>query len=368
MNDKFEDLFDNDELNPDEIRELINEGSELLEGEESVIFASEADEISEQYQESEGDEIEPLSSEDEFFAEEDFEGAESVLLQGEAAEEILEKTGDADLFSPKMAGSTTENELEDPELAALKERIKKRRIERQQKLNKRNRLIGFLVAIAVLFALSFTKIVHVDRIVVRGNSYFKDSEIIAMSHAKMGNNLIYKPGKAKIKSYLQTNPYIESVKVRRRLPSTLVIVIKEREQLVAIPYSDEFIVTDAEKTVLRRTTDIPQLTIIEGVKIKKMKVGEKLEAENKDLLDSSYEFLELMKKHEMFFKKIVVDGDNTRIYIFDNLVCIGATNDIKKMIEKNRMQEILKNLMDRGVKRGKILVSENGYASYTPNL
>lgn len=44
------------------------------------------------------------------------------------------------------------------------------------------------------------------------------------------------------------------------------------------------------------------------------------------------------------------------------------TSDIKTMIEKNRMQEILKTLIDRGVKRGRIVVSENGYATYIPTF
>lgn len=366
MNDNFEDLFENEELNPDEIKALISEGSEMLEGEAPVFVEPGIDEDYEFSQVSE--ELEVYIEQEDSVCDEYDEFDDSVLLQEGEVEETDNSEQNSEENGYEAFDKTLEEESEDLELAILKERIRKRKLERQQKLNRRNRLIGLLVFVLIIFALSFTKLVHVDRIVVKGNSYFKDSEIIAMSHAKMGNNLIYKPGKTKIKSYLKSNPYIEGVKVRRRLPSTLVIVVKEREQLAALPYSDEFIVTDVERMVLRRTTDVPHLTIVEGVKIKKMKTGEKLEAENKKHMDTSYEFLELMKKHNLFFKKIVVDGDNTKIYIFDNLVCIGTTSDIKTMIEKNRMQEILKNLMDRGVKRGKILVNENGYASYTPNL
>lgn len=256
----------------------------------------------------------------------------------------------------------------DPELEEIYQRIQQRKIIRKAKRRKRGKILTVISAILILLILSFSKFVNVDRIVVKGNKYFLKSEIISMSHAKMGNNLIYKPGKNKIRSYLLKNPYIEKVHVRRRLPSTLVISIKEREQLAAVPYDEEYIVTDVDRTVLRRTTDMPLLTIIEGIKIKKMTPGEKLEGEDEKHINDSYELLKLMKEHKLFFKKIKVDKDETTIYIYDNLICTGKTSDVKTTIEKNRMQEILKTLMDKGVKRGRIVISEKGYVAYLPNL
>lgn len=338
MSDTEYNLFDDQDEDPEEIAELLTDGSNLLEGEE------EAEEV---------EEVEGLGEPEEF----------------EDPEELKEGSGfeeeDENLLSEDEPGLTEEI---DPELKEIYERIKTRKAERKAKSRRRKRILTISSFVLILFILSFTKLVNVDRIVVEGNSYFLDSEIISMSHAKMGNNLIYRPGKLKIKSYLLQNPYIEKVRVKRRLPSTLVIQVKEREQMAAVPYNEEYIVTDEERIVLRKTTDMPKLTIIEGIKIKKMNKGEKLEGEDEKHIDDSYELLRLMKEHKLFFKKISVNKDDTMIYIYDNLICTGKTSDVKATIEKNRMQEILKTLLNRGVQRGRIVVSENGYAAYMPNL
>ena len=227
------------------------------------------------------------------------------LKDNKESNEELKKESEKDIKEQEI-GENEQNKEIDKELEEILDRIKKRKEERKEKNRKRRNLFIIAGIIIGLFILSFTKLVNVDRVVVKGNNYFLDSEIISMAHVKMGNNLIYKPGKIRIKSYLLQNPYIEKVKVHRRLPSTLVIKVKEREQMAAIPYDGKYIVTDSDRIVLRKTTDMPHLTVIEGVKIKKMKLAKELEGENSKHLNDSYEILNLMKDHKLFFKKIIV--------------------------------------------------------------
>lgn len=380
MKDNTSDLFD-EEVNAEEIKEILTEGSSLIEGEEEYSQDNENSvNLDDDYEEFAGTEPDDFFYEENSYEESPFlEGEENQkenrkalnegmnLKDNKESNEELKKESEKDIKEQEN-GEKEHNKEIDKELEEILDRIKKRKQERKEKNRKRRNLFIIAGIIIGLFILSFTKLVNVDRVVVKGNNYFLDSEIISMAHVKMGNNLIYKPGKIRIKSYLLQNPYIEKVKVRRRLPSTLVIKVREREQMAAIPYDGKYIVTDSDRIVLRKTTDMPHLTVIEGIKIKKMKLAKELEGENSKHLNDSYEILNLMKDHKLFFKKIIVDEDKTTIYIYDNLICTGMTSDIKTMIEKNRMQEILKTLIDRGVKRGRIVVSENGYATYIPTF
>lgn len=386
MKDNTTGLFD-EEVNAEEIKEILTEGSSLIEGEEEYLRDNEkVVNLDDDYEEFAGTEPDDFFYEENSFEESPFlEGEENQKDNRKALNEGInindkkesnDNSEDNEEINEELKKDIKEQEIEekehnkeiDKELEEILDRIKKRKQERKEKNRKRRNLFIIAGIIIGLFILSFTKLVNVDRVVVKGNNYFLDSEIISMAHVKMGNNLIYKPGKIRIKSYLLQNPYIEKVKVHRRLPSTLVIKVKEREQMAAIPYDGKYIVTDSDRIVLRKTTDMPHLTVIEGVKIKKMKLAKELEGENSKHLNDSYEILNLMKDHKLFFKKIIVDGDKTTIYIYDNLICTGMTSDIKTMIEKNRMQEILKTLIDKGVKRGRIVVSENGYATYIPTF
>lgn len=380
MKDNTTGLFD-EEVNAEEIKEILTEGSSLIEGEEEYSQDNENSvNLDADYEEFSGTDPDDFFYEENSFEESPFlEGEENQkenrkalnegmnLKDNKKSNEELKKKSEKDIKELEN-GEKEHNKEIDKELEEILDRIKKRKQERIEKNRKRRNLFIIAGIIIGLFILSFTKLVNVDRVVVKGNNYFLDSEIISMAHVKMGNNLIYKPGKIRIKSYLLQNPYIEKVKVRRRLPSTLVIKVREREQMAAIPYDGKYIVTDSDRIVLRKTTDMPHLTVIEGIKIKKMKLAKELEGENSKHLNDSYEILNLMKDHKLFFKKIIVDEDKTTIYIYDNLICTGMTSDIKTMIEKNRMQEILKTLIDRGVKRGRIVVSENGYATYIPTF
>lgn len=380
MKDNTTGLFD-EEVNAEEIKEILTEGSSLIEGEEEYSRDNENSvNLDDDYEEFAGTEPDDFFYEENSFEESPFlEGEENQkenrkalnegmnLKDNKKSNEEIKKESEKDIKELENQEKEQNKEI-DKELEEILDRIKKRKQERKEKNRKRRNLFIIAGIIIGLFILSFTKLVNVDRVVVKGNNYFLDSEIISMAHVKMGNNLIYKPGKIRIKSYLLQNPYIEKVKVRRRLPSTLVIKVKEREQMAAIPYDGKYIVTDSDRIVLRKTTDMPHLTVIEGVKIKKMKLAKELEGENSKHLNDSYDILNLMKEHKLFFKKIIVDEDKTTIYIYDNLICTGMTSDIKTMIEKNRMQEILKTLIDRGVKRGRIVVSENGYATYIPTF
>lgn len=380
MKDNTTGLFD-EEVNAEEIKEILTEGSSLIEGEEEYLRDNEkVVNLDDDYEEFAGTEPDDFFYEEDSFEESPFlEGEENQkdnrkalnegmnLKDNKESNKELKKESEKDIKEQEI-GEKEHNKEIDKELEEILDRIKKRKQERKEKNRKRRNLFIIAGIIIGLFILSFTKLVNVDRVVVKGNNYFLDSEIISMAHVKMGNNLIYKPGKIRIKSYLLQNPYIEKVKVRRRLPSTLVIKVREREQMAAIPYDGKYIVTDSDRIVLRKTTDMPHLTVIEGIKIKKMKLAKELEGENSKHLNDSYEILNLMKDHKLFFKKIIVDEDKTTIYIYDNLICTGMTSDIKTMIEKNRMQEILKTLIDRGVKRGRIVVSENGYATYIPTF
>lgn len=382
MKDNTTGLFD-EEVNAEEIKEILTEGSSLIEGEEEYLrYDENIVNLDDDYEEFAGTEPDDFFYEEDSFEESPFlEGEENqkdnrkALNEGMNLENNKESEDNEEIneelkkdIKEQEIGEKEHNKEIDKELEEILDRIKKRKQERKEKNRKRRNLFIIAGIIIGLFILSFTKLVNVDRVVVKGNNYFLDSEIISMAHVKMGNNLIYKPGKIRIKSYLLQNPYIEKVKVRRRLPSTLVIKVREREQMAAIPYDGKYIVTDSDRIVLRKTTDMPHLTVIEGIKIKKMKLAKELEGENSKHLNDSYEILNLMKDHKLFFKKIIVDEDKTTIYIYDNLICTGMTSDIKTMIEKNRMQEILKTLIDRGVKRGRIVVSENGYATYIPTF
>lgn len=245
-------------------------------------------------------------------------------------------------------------------------------MERRQRKRKRPSpfKIACLVILVVVATLLFmsTGFFTVDTIRVKGNEYFTEEEIVNMAHATTGKNLFFRSGSGDIVDNLESSPYIESVKVSKKLPGTLVITVKEREQVAAIVYNKEYLVIDEDGLLLRRSTTKPKVTILTGVKVKKIQLGEKIEVAESDRLTDALKLLKAMKEGDLYFKKIVISKKTTKAYVYDALVCKGSTERLSDSIQKERLQKILETLFKKGIKRGTITFTKDGYASFEPKV
>jgi cell division protein FtsQ len=301
----------------------------------------------------------------------------------EYPEEKPEKKEDPEEIEDPDAGEDVSyglSEKDSYEISDVDELIEKIE-QRKQFQKKRNRAVwlkfwGTIIAgIAVIaaFLFSLSDFFSVDTIQVKGNSHFSAEEIINISHAVRGHNLIYDPGKKDIIDYLEHNPYIKSAEVRRKLPSTLVISVKEREELFAFGYDDDFLIMDNEGILLRKTRTQPKLTLVEGVIVSKIKLGEEIGAKKQIVLDKCLKLMRTMKKGDLYFVRVdltdIADGDTKiRAYIYDNLAVRSEYDLLIDAIEDGRLHLVVEKLVDDGISRGTILVNDDETISYQPGF
>ncbi len=231
--------------------------------------------------------------------------------------------------------------------------------------------LGVILGIAALVGavvFSLSDFFVIDGIDVEGNSYYTDEEIISMAHATPGSNLIYKPGKKEIINYLEKNTYIKSAKVRRKFPSTLVIVVAERRQSLAVAYDNEYLILDSEGVFLRKTATDPKITIVSGIKVKTLELGERITVKNERILSDALTLINTMFEQDLYFKRIEMDELYINAYIYDSLVCKGTVEQLNEGMTSGRLHSILETLFEKGIKRGTIAFSEDGYASYQPSI
>lgn len=249
----------------------------------------------------------------------------------------------------------------------------KREQRKKEVLNKRKRekrrrkiVLGLILLVGGLFAFSFSNFFVVDSIEVIGNSYFTAEEIINMAHAEPGKNLLYHPDKASIIGYLENNPYIKNAKVSRGLPSTLVITVEEREQLSAIKYDNDYLIIDKTGFLLRKTRSTPKVTALEGIVVKKIKVGEEIGVEDEELFEQTLDILTTMQEKDLYFVRLDMSGMYVKAYIYEGLVCKGTYTQLIDGMNKDRLHKIIERLFSDGIKRGTITFSDEGYASFIP--
>ena len=295
------------------------------------------------------------------FLESDIPEAEGVS-QTKESEKLDELEIDDNEKSGGLADKKSKSDIDD---------IEKRRIKRKRKL----KMPGFFTRIFIILgiiiagaAFSLSSFFTVDTIDVQGNKYFTDEEISNMAHARTGQNIIYKLNKGNMLNYLEKNPYIEEARVYRKLPSTIVINVKERMQIAALTYGDQFLIIDNKGTLLRVTKTKPKLTIVTGFKVKKVKLGDPVEVSSPDLFKELLSLLKSMKAGDIYFTKINITELFITANVYDSLVVKSKYKDLKDNIDKGRLHKVLNELFKRNIKRGTITISSDGYASFTPEL
>ena len=258
-----------------------------------------------------------------------------------------------------------------PEMGELRERIEQRRKYKERK-KRRFRARFYVIsavfaALTVFVILSLSGFFTIDSIEVKGNSQYTAEEIINIGHAVPGRNLIYDPGSDEIEEYLEQNPYIRSAEVSRKLPSTLVIKVKEREEKFAFPYDDDYLVMDEDGILLRKSRSKPKITIVEGIIVNKIKLGEKTGTESGRQMDRALRILKTMSKSDLYFVKIDMSKEKTlRAYIYDTLVVRGDYDLLTENMKNGRLHQVLEKLFEEGIKRGTITFDEDGSASFMP--
>ena len=296
--------------------------------------------------------------------------------EGDAEEESADETQDQGSGEAEAGEEQTEETgLGLPEghseIGEINERIEaRRRYNERKKRRARTRfyVVLTIIALAVFFGvISMSSIFTVDSIEVRGNEHYTAEEIINMGHAVPGHNIIYDLNKQEIEEYLDQNPYIKNAEVKRKLPSTMVIKVRERKEKIAFRYDDDYLIMDEGGILLKKTRNAPRITLIEGLVVNKIKLGEKIGTENNRLLDKGLDLVREMTKADMYFVKIdLSDEKKIKAYIYDTLTVKTDYDMLMTNLKNGRLHLVVEKLFDDGIRRGTITFEEDGSASFMP--
>lgn len=270
---------------------------------------------------------------------------------------------------------------ESPNAYAIRDEIAAYEAERAEKTGKSERKkkhrkhmnpflkmgIGILIVIAVILFLA-SPLFKVEEFTVEGNSYYLKDEILTMGNCKTGGNIFWGTDCADIKARLEKDAYMSEVKVKRKLPHTVSIELEERKQIGAIVYGEKYVVIDASGIVLRKTEVDPKVTVIRGLTISKLEVGNKVEVEEKVIFRQILELLKIADRENMYFKKIEADKATVSAYVLDHLICEGAADEITDAVADGRIQIAVEQLFNRDIERGIIKISGENDISFTPKI
>lgn len=156
--------------------------------------------------------------------------------------------------------------------------------ERQRKRKKKIRNIIILVILVIVLLNLVYKIPYFDikHIKVQNNDIVSTEEIYSICEKVKGENIFYTK-LDNIQKKIKKNTYIDSVEITRKLPSTIIVKIKERDPFFYINnegkyyvFSENAILLDIKDTIM--DIDVPEVV---GLELGDITIGESI-AFNKD--------------------------------------------------------------------------------------
>jgi len=156
-----------------------------------------------------------------------------------------------------------------------KNKQKKRKNNKKLKIIKWTTIIILSIVAIIMFMMS--SVFNIKKIVVSNNDKISSEEIVNLSKIPIGTNM-FKITKRNIKNNIKTNPYIDTVKIRKSLNGTITLEVKERTATYMLKHGDSYVYINNQGYMLEISDTLLELPIITGFETpeEEIKAGNRL--------------------------------------------------------------------------------------------
>ena len=231
-----------------------------------------------------------------------------------------------------------------------KEKVQKPAVKKQRrriKIPKSTKIIVLLLIVgAGVFAFlksSFFNIKQID-VKIDRNSMLTVQEIKDLANITIDENMFSINKKKSIDS-IKSNSYVDSVKIKRRIPNTLSIEVVERTVKFQIKTDNEYYYVDEHGVVIDKSTEAKDCITIVGQHTQEMKKGESLNEDDIQGLSDVLAIIQEAQSNDL--KKDITKIDITNHYdylvYFENIGKIAHIGDASALNDKMiRVVKIIK--------------------------
>ena len=217
-------------------------------------------------------------------------------------------------------------------------------------------LIIVIIGVSIYVALS--PLFNIKEINVTGNSKLSKEEIISLSELKTDENT-FKVSKKNIKNKVKANAYIENVKIRRKLPDKVEIIVVERVATYMIPFANSYIYINNQGYMLEITSQKAEMPAIVGISTpeEELHEGQRLISEDLVKLGEVLQIIESANANELVDLITIIDISNRQDYILTlekekKAIHLGDVSNLS-----TKMAYVKKILNDEKGVEGEILVN-----------
>lgn len=225
-----------------------------------------------------------------------------------------------DLETETVIGMTNKNNQQ------RRQEENQRRSRKQEKIIKKKkkikRIIKFITLLLILiggvvFAL-VSPLFDIKNIKVINNAQISTDTIISLSELQIGQNL-FKYNHNQVGESIKTNPYIEEVKIKRKLPNEVEITVKERIRNFNVEFLNGYAYINNQGYILEISEQKLALPVIQGISTKQEEIveGNRLDVQDLDKLETVIQIVSICKSYEIDNKITTIDITNKNNFIIN---------------------------------------------------
>ncbi|MBC8499261.1 MAG: FtsQ-type POTRA domain-containing protein [Candidatus Atribacteria bacterium] len=245
---------------------------------------------------------------------------------------------------------TDENEEQIEEEKEFEEEQEEEEEEPQHPAVKITKILIFYLAMAFLgwnfFSFMFSSnFCSIGEIVIRGNDYLSEDEILYRAKIKLGENT-FKVDLKESKNFLMQEPWVKEAEIKRVIPNKIIISIKERKVAAFVCIGDEYFASSKEGIVLSnivKTEEEFVLPLILGLEISEIKIGEIIDKpEFKTALESINSAEVILPKK--FSQVVILSSDDFMICNKDDTLKVRVNGPEEIINKENLLREALEKI------------------------
>ncbi len=260
------------------------------------------------------------------------------------------KTNDIEDISLNARKNTKKNTKKKKKLTPKQQEIAKQKRKRVFRTVKWTSLVVIIAGGIIAFMLS--SFFNIKSVTVTGNEKITSEEIISLSNITLEENT-FKISNSKVEEAVKTNAYIESVKLKRKLPDEIEIQVSERKPAYMLTLGNAYVYVSTQGYLLEVSTTKLDLPIITGISTKEEEIqeGNRLCTEDLQRLNSVIQIIDSASSNDIAKLITKVNISDKQDYVLElkkekKTVHLGDTSNlstkmlyVKTMLEKEKKKE-----------------------------
>lgn len=228
--------------------------------------------------------------------------------------------------------------------------------------NKRFEFVKIIIFIIIIIILTIlicsSSLFNINTIIVSGNEKLSENKVISASGLQLNSN-IFKFNKKQVINNIKENAYVENVTLKRKLPNTVEINVKERIVTYMLQFADSYVYINNQGYMLEISNEKLDVPVLVGftTDLSNITAGNRLNKEDLEKMNIVIKIYEIAKINNLsnLITKIDISNDKNYTIILESeekTVYLGNGSDLNA-----RMIHLIAILEKTKGKKGEIFLN-----------